>query len=203
MSDHAARSTQPAAHALHHRRHRRRTASNLAPYQPLAQPTVLATPYGPSPAISFLQPDPASPPVAFCSRHGAEQLARSAAFVNHRADHLGGENAGGEHDVFVERNRGHRRASRSGRSGRARRLPRFHPHSPHLLRPQRPHRRQRPRLPPHRPRRNPASGSPIRNPPIRNPKFTAAASTSAPKARAWKRPARSPSITWPEPTWWA
>ena len=84
MSDHATRSTQPTAHALIIGG----TAAyglDLAPYQPVGQPTFLDTPYGPSPAITLLQPDPASPPVAFCSRHGAEQLARSAAFVNHRA----------------------------------------------------------------------------------------------------------------------
>ncbi|MCO6451449.1 MAG: MTAP family purine nucleoside phosphorylase [Caldilineales bacterium] len=58
---------------------------DLSPYHPLGKTATLETPYGLSPAISFLRPDPESPPVAFCSRHGADQLARSAAFVNHRA----------------------------------------------------------------------------------------------------------------------
>lgn len=59
---------------------------DLTPYRPLADdPTILETPFGPSPAISLLQPAGAQVPIAFCSRHGAEQLARSAAFVNHRA----------------------------------------------------------------------------------------------------------------------
>lgn len=58
---------------------------DLAPYRPAGDPTVLDTPYGPSPPLTFLRPNAASPPVAFCSRHGAGHLARSAAFVNHRA----------------------------------------------------------------------------------------------------------------------
>ncbi len=58
---------------------------DLSSYRPVGDPAVLDTPYGLSPTISFLQPDPAAPPVAFCSRHGADQLSRSAAFVNHRA----------------------------------------------------------------------------------------------------------------------
>ena len=58
---------------------------DLLPYRPVGDPVVLETPYGPSPAITLLQPDAEHPPVAFCSRHGAAQLARSAAFVNHRA----------------------------------------------------------------------------------------------------------------------
>jgi len=58
---------------------------DLSPYRPVAAAFGLGTPYGPSPAITLLQPDADAPPVAFCSRHGADQLARSAAFVNHRA----------------------------------------------------------------------------------------------------------------------
>ena len=58
---------------------------DLSPYRPVGDPIALETPYGPAPAISLLQPDSEHPPVAFCSRHGADQLARSAAFVNHRA----------------------------------------------------------------------------------------------------------------------
>ncbi|NOX62054.1 MAG: MTAP family purine nucleoside phosphorylase [Chloroflexi bacterium] len=58
---------------------------DLATYGPVADPIILDTPFGPSPPITFLQPDPKQPPVAFCSRHGADQLRRSAAFVNHRA----------------------------------------------------------------------------------------------------------------------
>ncbi|MBX7233086.1 MAG: MTAP family purine nucleoside phosphorylase [Caldilineales bacterium] len=58
---------------------------DLAAYHPLGQAEVIATPYGASPPITFLQPDAGSPPVAFCSRHGHDRLQRSAAFVNHRA----------------------------------------------------------------------------------------------------------------------
>lgn len=58
---------------------------DLSPYQPVGDPIILETPYGHSPTITFLQPDASSPPIAFCSRHGVDQLARSAAFVNHRA----------------------------------------------------------------------------------------------------------------------
>ncbi|HEY52081.1 MAG TPA: MTAP family purine nucleoside phosphorylase [Caldilineae bacterium] len=58
---------------------------DLAPYRPVDDPIALDTPYGPAPTITFLQPDSKRPPVAFCSRHGAGQLARSAAFVNQRA----------------------------------------------------------------------------------------------------------------------
>lgn len=58
---------------------------DLTPYRPLGAPFVLETPYGPSPPITLLQPDPALPAVAFCSRHGADRLQRSAAFVNHRS----------------------------------------------------------------------------------------------------------------------
>jgi 5'-methylthioadenosine phosphorylase len=58
---------------------------DLSPYRPVGDATVLETPYGLSPAMTFLQPDSSFPPVAFCSRHGADQLARSAAFVNQRA----------------------------------------------------------------------------------------------------------------------
>ena len=43
------------------------------------------TPFGPSPPLTLLRPDPGLPPVAFCSRHGHDRLQRSAAFVNHRA----------------------------------------------------------------------------------------------------------------------
>ncbi len=58
---------------------------DLAPYGPVDAAFVLDTPFGPSPVLTLLQPDPAQPPAAFCSRHGPDQLARSAAFVNHRA----------------------------------------------------------------------------------------------------------------------
>jgi 5'-methylthioadenosine phosphorylase len=58
---------------------------DLSPYRPLDASFILETPYGPSPPITLLQPDPALPAVAFCSRHGADRLQRSAAFVNHRS----------------------------------------------------------------------------------------------------------------------
>lgn len=58
---------------------------DLTPYRPLGAPFVLETPYGPSPPITLLQPDPTRPAVAFCSRHGSERLQRSAAFVNQRS----------------------------------------------------------------------------------------------------------------------
>lgn len=58
---------------------------DLAPYQPLPAGDPLETPYGLSPPIHFLQPDPARPAVAFCSRHGRHSLQHSAAFLNHRA----------------------------------------------------------------------------------------------------------------------
>ncbi len=58
---------------------------DLSPYHPTGQAAVLDTPYGPSPRITFLQPDHDQPPVAFCSRHGHDQLERSAAFLNPHA----------------------------------------------------------------------------------------------------------------------
>lgn len=58
---------------------------DLAPYHPREDNLVLDTPYGPSPRLSFLQPAPHQPPVAFCSRHGHNTLQHSAAFLNHRA----------------------------------------------------------------------------------------------------------------------
>ena len=58
---------------------------DLTPWHPLGEPISLQTPYGPSPPITLLQPDPAHPPVGFCSRHGRDALKRSAAFLNHRA----------------------------------------------------------------------------------------------------------------------
>jgi 5'-methylthioadenosine phosphorylase len=58
---------------------------DLSPYRPVGDTVAFDTPYGPSPTISFLQPDEGPPPVAFCSRHGTDQLAHSAAFVNQRA----------------------------------------------------------------------------------------------------------------------
>lgn len=58
---------------------------DLTPYRPAGSPTILDTPYGPSPPITYLRPDPDAPPVAFCSRHGHDRLRRSAAFLNHRA----------------------------------------------------------------------------------------------------------------------
>ena len=58
---------------------------DLTPFRPVGDAFALDTPYGPGPTITFLQPDAERPPIAFCSRHGADQLARSAAFVNQRA----------------------------------------------------------------------------------------------------------------------
>lgn len=58
---------------------------DLAPYHPMGRPEIIETPYGPSPPITFLQPDPNQAPVAFCSRHGHDRLQRSAAFLNPRA----------------------------------------------------------------------------------------------------------------------
>jgi 5'-methylthioadenosine phosphorylase len=58
---------------------------DLSPWRPAGPPIILQTPYGPSPPITLLQPDPGQTPVAFCSRHGREALKRSAAFLNHRA----------------------------------------------------------------------------------------------------------------------
>jgi len=58
---------------------------DLSAWRPAVSSSVLQTPYGPSPAITLLQPVPGHPPVAFCSRHGQEALRRSAAFLNHRA----------------------------------------------------------------------------------------------------------------------
>ncbi len=58
---------------------------DLSPWGPVDEPFILPTPYGPSPPITLLQPDPDYPPVGFCSRHGREALKRSAAFLNHRA----------------------------------------------------------------------------------------------------------------------
>jgi 5'-methylthioadenosine phosphorylase len=77
-----------APHTTHHALIIGGTAAyglDLSPYRPVGDPVALETPYGPAPAISFLQPDAARPPIAFCSRHGADQLTRSAAFVNQRA----------------------------------------------------------------------------------------------------------------------
>ena len=58
---------------------------DLSPWHPLEDPFQVQTPYGESPVISLLQPEGASSPVAFCSRHGRNALTRSAAFLNHRA----------------------------------------------------------------------------------------------------------------------
>ncbi len=58
---------------------------DLSPWRPLGDPFLVQTPYGESPLISLLQPEGASTPVAFCSRHGRNALTRSAAFLNHRA----------------------------------------------------------------------------------------------------------------------
>ncbi len=58
---------------------------DLSPWRPQGDPFQVQTPYGESPVISLLQPEGASTPVAFCSRHGRQTLARSAAFLNHRA----------------------------------------------------------------------------------------------------------------------
>jgi 5'-methylthioadenosine phosphorylase len=58
---------------------------DLTPFQPLNVPASIDTPYGASPPIVFLQPDAASAPIAFSSRHGHDRLQRSAAFLNHRA----------------------------------------------------------------------------------------------------------------------
>ncbi len=58
---------------------------DLSPYHPLDRPEVIETPYGASPPITLLRPDPGQPPVAFCSRHGHDRLQRSAAFLNPRA----------------------------------------------------------------------------------------------------------------------
>ncbi len=58
---------------------------DLSPWRPVGEPIILHTPYGPSPPITLLQPDPDHPPVGFCSRHGWDALKRSAAFLNHRA----------------------------------------------------------------------------------------------------------------------
>ena len=58
---------------------------DLTPWRPAGEPFILSTPYGESPPITLLQPDPGQPPVAFCSRHGRDALKRSAAFLNHRA----------------------------------------------------------------------------------------------------------------------
>ncbi len=58
---------------------------DLTPWRPVQGPFTLQTPYGESPPITLLQPDPGQPPVAFCSRHGRDALQHSAAFLNHRA----------------------------------------------------------------------------------------------------------------------
>ncbi len=58
---------------------------DLTPWRPAGPAFSLQTPYGESPPITLLQPDPGQPPVAFCSRHGKDVLQRSAAFLNHRA----------------------------------------------------------------------------------------------------------------------
>ncbi len=58
---------------------------DLAPWRPVNGPFTLQTPYGESPPITLLQPDPGQKPVAFCSRHGKDALQLSAAFLNHRA----------------------------------------------------------------------------------------------------------------------
>jgi len=58
---------------------------DLTPWQPQTGPFTLQTPYGESPPITLLQPDPGQKSVAFCSRHGKDALQRSAAFLNHRA----------------------------------------------------------------------------------------------------------------------
>ena len=58
---------------------------DLTPWRPVTGPFVLQTPYGESPPITLLQPDPGQKPVAFCSRHGKDALLHSAAFLNHRA----------------------------------------------------------------------------------------------------------------------
>ncbi len=58
---------------------------DLTPWRPVTGLIVLQTPYGESPPITLLQPDPSQKPIAFCSRHGKDALQRSAAFLNHRA----------------------------------------------------------------------------------------------------------------------
>ncbi len=58
---------------------------DLAPWRPVCEAFSLQTPYGASPLITLLQPDPDRPRVAFCSRHGKDALRHSAAFLNHRA----------------------------------------------------------------------------------------------------------------------
>jgi len=58
---------------------------DLTPWRPQPGPFTLQTPYGASPPITLLQPDPSQEPVAFCSRHGKDALQQSAAFLNHRA----------------------------------------------------------------------------------------------------------------------
>ncbi len=58
---------------------------DLTPWRPAGPVFSLQTPYGESPPITLLQPDPGQPSVAFCSRHGKDVLQRSAAFLNHRA----------------------------------------------------------------------------------------------------------------------
>lgn len=58
---------------------------DLTPWRPAGPAFMLQTPYGASPPVTLLQPDPSQKPVAFCSRHGKDALQRSAAFLNHRA----------------------------------------------------------------------------------------------------------------------
>jgi purine nucleoside phosphorylase len=58
---------------------------NLADFGGVGEPIELATPYGPAAALVPLAP-PGGPTALFLSRHGRAQLARSAAFVNHRAN---------------------------------------------------------------------------------------------------------------------
>lgn len=57
---------------------------NLAEFGTVGEPWVVDTPFGEAPPLIPLAP-PAAAPLLFASRHGETQLARSAAFVNHRA----------------------------------------------------------------------------------------------------------------------